>query len=268
MKGVTKEYISDRVSSKTLSRYFDKYLAKPPLPRKSKESKDIYIKIDAQYYGDLCIVVVKTEETLIYWKHFDKETLWNYVRVFKDLVDFGYRVRGITSDWHRSLTGSVEYFFKGAIPHQRCLVHTQRRCRTLLTNKPKLKAAKQLSEVVSHINKIGSKYEANIWLLWLARWEERWIDFVNKRSYGTKDNGSKTWWYTHKNLRATYRTLVGSEGHLFFYLDYEDLDKDTNGLEGEFSHLKQKIGAHRGLKKTRKLSMIYWYIFLKNREKN
>jgi hypothetical protein len=55
--------------------------------------------------------------------------------------------------------------------------------------------------------------------------------------------------------------------NLFMYLESEGLEKDTNGLESEFSHLKQKINAHRGLKRTRKWSAIYWYIHLVNQRR-
>lgn len=179
-----------------------------------------------------------------------------------------YTIKGITSDWHGSIVGAVKYVFQREIPHQRCLVHTQRRCQSLLTSKPKTEAGKRLLEIVKHLNKITSEYEATIWLKWLRVWEESYGEFASERSYGLKEDGSRTWWYTHKNLRSAFRTLKSSQKHLFLYLKYEDLDKDTNGLESEFSHLKQKISMHRGLKKTRKLAAIYWYIFFANQRRN
>lgn len=147
-------------------------------------------------------------------------------------------------------------------------MHTQRRCQSLLTRNPETIAGRQLKEIVKELNKITSKYDSRIWIKWLGRWETRYSLLVKQRTYSTKQDGSKTWWYTHKNLRSAYRTLMSSINNLFLYLEYEGLEKDTNGLESEFSHLKQKISMHRGLKMTRKLSVIYWYFYFVNQRRN
>lgn len=269
MNGTTKENLAKEVTGKTLGKYFDEYLNTPPMPEKKVEKTNIWIKIDAQYYGrSFCIVLVKVKNKFVYWRHFKRETFSNYLKVLSDLTRLGYKVQGITSDWHGSLVGTVKYLYGGKIPHQRCLVHTQRRCQGLLTQKPKLEAGKQLLEIVRALNQISNRYESNIWSKWLERWGQRWKRFANQRSFGRKEDGSRTWWYTHKNLRAAFRTLKSSQDNLFLYLEYNELDKDTNGLEGEFSHLKQKANSHRGLKMIRKISAIYWYIYLKNLERN
>lgn len=184
-----------------------------------------------------------------------------------EISALGYNIVGVISDWHGSLVSAVKYLYP-KIPHQRCLVHTQRRCQTLLTRKPKTEAEKELLEIVRYLNKITTRNEAEIWIRWFERWEDRHSLFVKQRSYGVKENGSRTWWYTHKGVRSAYRAIKTSLNHLFLYLEYEGLDKDTNGLESEFSHLKQKINMHRGLKKTRKLAAIYWYFHLLNERRN
>ena len=187
--------------------------------------------------------------------------------VITEIVNLGYEILGVTSDWHGSIVSAVKWIYP-EIPHQRCLVHTQRRCESLLTKNPKTIAGIELKEIVKLLNKISSEYEAQIWIKWLSRWEERYSDMIKERSYSKKSDGSKTWWYTHKNLRAAFRTLKSSLNNLFLYLDYDGLEKDTNGLESEFSHLKQKISMHRGLKKVRKISAIYWYFYFKNQRQN
>lgn len=267
LKGVGKEFLAVNTSSRTLSRYFDNYLDKPPRPKKLKVKRCVNIKIDAQYYGDCCVIVAKVGKEIVYWEYFIGETFQNYLIVLSKLKDLNYEVIGITSDWHGSIVSAARYILP-EIPHQRCLVHTQRRCQSLLTRKPKTKAGIELKEIVKQINKITTEYEANIWFKWLGRWEERYNELIKERSYGKKEDGSRTWWYTHKNLRGAFRTLKSSQNHLFLYLSYEGLDKDTNGLESEFSHLKQKIGMHRGLKKTRKLAAISWYFYLLNQRRN
>ena len=235
----------------------------PPKPKRALKRTTVYIKIDAQYYRNKCIILIKANGKLIFWNFAKRETLKSYVKSFKELKNLNYKVIGVTSDWHGSIISAVKQSFKG-IPHQRCLVHTQRRCQSLITRKPKTKQGKQLLEIVRLLNKVTNHYEKNIWIKWLNRWEERNIDFIKQKTHGFKEDGSKTWWYTHKNLRGAFRTLKSSQNNLFLYLEYEDMDKDTNGIESEFSHLKQKVNMHRGLRIKQKLAVIAWYISLVN----
>jgi hypothetical protein len=117
-----------------------------------------------------------------------------------------------------------------------------------------------LLELVSLLNQIKSLDERDIWLKWLERFEERYGELIRKRSYGE----NKHWWYTHKNLRRAFLTLKSTKEHLFLYLEYNNLSKDTNGIEAEFSHLKQKLGVHRGMTRERKANFVRWYFYLKS----
>lgn len=167
---------------------------------------------------------------------------------------------GITSDWHGSITSASKIRYSD-VPHQRCLVHTQRFCQTYLTQHPETKAGIQLLEIVKFLNQVKNKSEKLIWILWLKRFEDKFIDQINERSYA---EDKKHWWYTHKNLRRSFRALKLSINNLFLYLDYPGLCKDTNGLEAEFKHLKQKLLVHKGLTRKRKINFIKWYFYLKS----
>lgn len=209
----------------------------------------------------------KEGRNLIYWRFAKHETFDVYVQDITLLTSWGYTILGVTSDWHTSLVGAVKYLFKGSIPHQRCLVHTQRYCRNKLTKNPKTLAGKQLLELIYQLNTISSSYEKQIWILWFNRLYVRWEYVIKQRTYSDDPESKKSWWYTHKNLRNAYRTISTTLDHLFLYLDYEELDKDTNGLESEFSHLTEKIHAHRGLSRKHKISAISWYIHFKSKER-
>jgi hypothetical protein len=78
-------------------------------------------------------------------------------------------------------------------------------------------------------------------------------------------NRGKKWWYTHKNLRASFRTLIASLDNMFYYLDNENISKDTNGLEAEFTHLKTRLISHRGLTRENQINFTNWYWFFKSR---
>jgi len=178
----------------------------------------------------------------------------------------GYTIKGVTSDRHGGLVSALKSVFPN-IPHQHCLVHLQRLCQSLLTRNPQTEAGKQLLELIQLLNRIDSHYQKNIWLKWFERLEKRHADLIKERTYFKSKEGKTNWWYTHRNLRRVLRTIRKSTNNLFLYLDYPRLPKDTNGLEGEFSHLKTKLSIHRGLKRKRKVNFFKWYFHFKLTQK-
>jgi len=262
------EFNRDSISAKTLRRSFYRFLDNPSLPQPPGEPKDIYLKVDAKYFGRWgCLLLYKAGRDLIYWNFVRRETFGNYLYDLTQIRRLGYTIVGVTSDWHGSIVSAVEYLFRGAIPHQRCLVHTQRRCESLLTKNPKTRAGTHLLQLVRDINQVTNHYEAKLWTNRLFYWERDYGYLTKERTYGWKEDRRRTWWYTHKNLRSAFRTLNNTTNHLFLYLDYKYLEKDTNGLESEFSHLKQKLNMHRGLKRYRKVKAIYWFCHFKSLER-
>jgi transposase-like protein len=203
-------------------------------------------------------LVFKENKNIIFWAFVDRETYLNYLMAFSKLNAAGYIIKSVTSDKHGSIVGAVKTAFPD-IPHQYCLVHIQRRCETLLTQKPETQAGKDLLELVRFINKIKTLNDKQIFLNWLVRYEKRYQLTLKQRTY---DN--KSWWYTHKNLRLAFNTLKSSQNNMFFYLENNNIPKDTNGLEAEFTHLKTKLNMHRGLSKSRKENYVFWYWFLKS----
>lgn len=118
--------------------------------------------------------------------------------------------------------------------------------------------------IVRELNHLHDHYEVRIWKNWLMLWIKRYGELMRDRTYGVKETGSRTWWYTHKNLRRVFRTLMLSQTHLFLYLDHPGLDKDTNSLEAEFTYLKEKLHVHRGLKRDRQVVFMMWYLYFKS----
>lgn len=251
-----------------MRRHFHRFLNNPPAPKPLEELEEIYLKVDAKYFGRWgCLLLYKAGRNLIYWSFVKRENFANYIYDLTQIKGLGYIASGVTSDWHGSLVSAVDYVFKGNIPHQRCLVHTQRLCESLLTKNPQTEAGVHLLEIVKDINQIRNHYEANLWVNRFSFWEKDYGHLTKQRSCGVREDGRRTWWYTHKNLRRAFRTLKATLNHLFLYLDHEGLEKDTNGLESEFSHLKQKISMHRGLTRERKIKAIYWFCHFKSQER-
>lgn len=252
------------VSTKTLQRAFGTYLSNPPQPQKQKVKQLIWLKVDATYFSKWgCLIVYKAEDTILYWEYATREYDLAYEQGLRLFTQMGYIILGVTSDWHGSIVRAVQRIYPH-IPHQRCLIHTQRLCESLLTQNPKTEAGRSLRFLILELNHIKTKYEKNIWINWFTLWRKRYQHTIKERTYLKTDDGKNTWWYTHKNLRKVYRSLENSQDHLFLYLDHENLDKDTNGLEGEFKHLKAKIGAHSGMRKSERMAYISWYLYFKS----
>ncbi|MBI4999311.1 transposase [Candidatus Gottesmanbacteria bacterium] len=221
----------------------------------------IYVKVDGKYFGRWgCVIVFKERGNIIFWDFVLRENYFNYCLDFAKIKELGYKILGTTSDWHGGLISALKSLFPD-IPHQRCLVHTQRFCQSLLTQHPETEAGIRLLEIVKFLNQIKNQNEKEIWIKWLLRFERRYLKVINERTYA---EDKRHWWHTHKNLRRAFRTLRSSIDNLFLYLDFPDLSKDTNGLEAEFKHLEQKLSVHKGLTRKRKINFIKWYFFLKS----
>lgn len=209
-------------------------------------------------------MVYKAGKRIIFWDFVLRENYCFYFHNLNQIIELGYVIKGVTSDRNGGLVSALESVLPADIPHQHCLVHLQRFCQSLLTKNPKTEAGKQLLALVRLLNKIHSHYEKNIWLKWFERLLKRYQELVRERSYFRNEEGKLTWWYTHRNLRRSFRTIERSKNNLFLYLDYPQLPKDNNGLEGEFSHLKTKLRIHRGLKRKRKINFVKWYLYFKS----
>jgi Transposase, Mutator family len=258
--------LSSGISSpKTAERFVHQYLDYPPRPTPSTEPREIYLKIDSTYFGRWgCCLVYKTGKEIIFWDFDLRENYLRYLQNLIKLTEFGYVIKGVTSDKHRGLLEAVKGLFPN-IPHQHCIVHLRRHTETLLTKHPETEAGRDLLVIVSLLTEIRDTYHRDIWIKWLERFGIRYQSFINQRSYA--NDGTRHWWYTHKNLRKAYRSLVHSLDHMFLYLDHPGLESNTNGLETEFSHLKEKLGRHRGLKRHRKISFVRWYWYFKTNKK-
>ena len=180
-------------------------------------------------------------------------------------MELGYVVRSVTSDKNSSLVAAVKSFYPNS-PHQYCTVHIQRRCQTLLTKNPETYAGTDLLELTRFINKIKTLNDKTIFLKWLDRYESKYEIFLKQCTYSSDPTSSKKWWYTHKNVRAAFRHIKTSTNNMFFFLENNKIPKDTNGLEAEFTHLKQKLNSHRGLTRNRQENFVNWYLFFKSKK--
>lgn len=70
--------------------------------------------------------------------------------------------------------------------------------------------------------------------------------------------------YTHRKLRAAYRSLMTNLQCLYTYQKYPDLriPNTTNSLDGSWNALKSHVNVHRGLRLDRRFKVIRAYLGL------
>lgn len=206
--------------------------------------------IDTTYFGEEFGVMVfrcaKRKKNLL-WKVVPYETNAEYLAGVRELESKGWHLSGIVCDGRRGLP----QLFSG-IPVQICQFHQLQIITRYITRRPKLPASIELRGIALLLTKTD---EASF-SYWLQLWHEKWKIFLAEKSF---DAQRKQFRFTHRRLRSAYRSLKTNMPYLFTYERRIELNmpNTTNTLEGSFSHLKEKIRLHRGLKKSRKLKLIH-----------
>ena len=85
----------------------------------------------------------------------------------------------------------------------------------MITRNPETQAGKDLLKIVKHINQIKTQTEKDVFLNWLDLYESRYCDFINERTYSKDPEDERKWWYTHKNLRSSFKLLKYSSVNMF-----------------------------------------------------
>ena len=271
---LTLGYISNKyhISVPTLSKRFQHYLQSPPDPKDYlqtilKQDKHLlsgYLQVDGSYFGDRVLMIYwDSIGGLIFWSWSGEETAQRLKSDVDILLHYHYPLYGLVSDGKRAVLSLSQRL---SIPYQRCQVHVQRMVMSLVTQRPKTQAGRELRELASFLHTVKLEREAVVWLLWYRRLWQRHYHFFTQKSGGYNLKLQRyQWWYTHKHLRRAYYHIRYALPYLFTFLQPEisDMPKTNNALEGFFSQLNNKVSIHRGLSQTNKESLISWYLYLR-----
>ena len=197
-------------------------------------------------------------ECVQWWRYTTAERADEILEDIKTLKLHGVTCASITSDGGTGIKAAVVSEYQ-AIPHQRCLVHVRRLALAWLTRKPKTMAGIQLRRVVLELSRVQTIKQRGQWIESFVCWDNEWKEFLKERSWSPD---GKHWWYTHRYLRKVRSLINHAIPELFWYLEDEDIPRDTNGLEGRFSSLKQHYRQHRGLSKKRRKAYLAWYLMV------
>jgi len=210
------------------------------------------IAADMTFWGRGYGVIVFRSPTLkknLWWKEAQFETPWVYKEGFDALLGTGWTIAGVVIDGKR---GVARIFEARGIPVQYCQFHQIKTVTKYLTRKPQTEAAQELRALSLTL----SKTDDVTFRAALSVWHEKHHIFLNEKSPAPKKK--RGWEYTHRRVRAAYRSLLTNCSRLFTYQRYPELNlpNTTNCLDGMFSQIKNRLAVHRGLRRDRRYKVI------------
>lgn len=196
-------------------------------------------------YGIAVIRAPHLKKNLI-WKMSKTENVRIYQELRFELEKKGFEIKAATID---GKPGLFDVFWDVHI--QMCHFHQIQIINRYLTTRPKLPASQELRRIALHIPRSDEDEMKKL----LDAWYETWKEFLKEKTFNPE---TRRWFYTHKRVRSAYRSLNNNLRILYTYQRYPELHipNTTNSLDGSFSHLKDMLRIHRGLKKDRKLKLI------------
>ena len=209
------------------------------------------IAVDTTFWGRHYGVTVFRSPPLkrnLWWQEVVLETPETYAQGRAELEQRGWSIVGAVIDGRR---GVVKVF--GDIPVQICQFHQIKTVTKYLTRKPKTQAGWELRRLALELARsVEETFSAR-----LVAWHKNWKDFLNQRTPCSCCKPNR-WPYTHRKLRAAYRSLSTNLPYLFTYQKYPALNipNTTNCLDGMFSQIKNRLAVHRGLRRDRRYKLI------------
>jgi len=179
------------------------------------------------------------------------ETTLEHLEPLKRLL-----VNGFTTDGKKGLVMAHQLLFPDA-GHQRCLVHIRMKVQTLLTCHPRVPGGRDLLQLSAQLTQIKSTGSAQDWWERFCDWQERYRPVLTQRTHQ-----GKSWWYTHRNLRYSWKHILNAADSLFVFLAYPNSVSHTNHLEGLFGQRKPALSRHRGLSRRRVANALLWTFYL------
>jgi len=208
----------------------------------------VMIVMDCTYFKRTCAYFVVRDwytKRNIYFKRIPYETISCYTDFVWFLKEKGYIIDGIVVDGRRGIFQALSAYF----PIQMCQFHQRQIVKRYLTQNPLTQAGQELQKVVEELTQVDREW----FEILLYVWHFKYGSFIKEKTIHPT-NGH--WHYTHKRLRSAYRSLKNNIPYLFTYKTVKNMPNTTNSLDGYFSHLKNAVSVHRGLKLHRKTKVI------------
>ena len=210
------------------------------------------IACDMTFWGRSYGVIVFRSTLLkknLWWKESFQETPWIYAEGLAKLRADGWIISGVVIDGKRGIAQVFEHY---GIPVQYCQFHQIKTVTKYLTRHPQTVAGQELRALTLTLSYTTEER----FRIDLDLWHERHRLFLQERS--PAPHKKRGWEYTHRRVRAAYRSLKTNCFRLFTYQRYPELKlpNTTNTLDGMFSQIKNRLAVHRGLRRDRRYKII------------
>lgn len=198
-----------------------------------------YVHMDATYWGRSWGVLLALDEHSgfpLYLAFIENETASDYEAAIRSIEERGYTISGIIIDGKKGLFALFSDY-----RIQMCQFHMKQIIRRYLTQNPRLKAARELKDLLDTLTiSSGRDFKANY-----GQWKEKWKDTLAKRSLLKCGKRS----YTHKRLRSAMHSLDFYMPYLFTFQQEgcEGRPNTNNKIEGTFTNLKKRLNVHSGM---------------------
>jgi hypothetical protein len=204
---------------------------------------------DTTFFGrtwGVCVFRAPNLKRNLWWTDVEKEVMATYHYGRKILEDRRWVFQAVVVDGRRGMIRVFE-----GIPIQVCQFHQMRTVTKYLTRKPETEAGQALRAIMLELTR-STEME---FMKLLSDWKKTYPTILTDKTYVL---GTKHWYYTHKKTRSAYLSMERNLPHLFTYLRYPELHipNTTNSLDGSFTHLKDKVNIHHGLRQDRRYKMI------------
>ncbi len=234
---------------KKSSKWIHKQINSVEIKTKTIEPQPVAVILDTTFFGREYGITVFRSQRLkknLWWEETRREAPQVYAEGKNALKQRGFKIQAAVIDGKRGILG---VFYD--VPVQMCQFHQSQIITRYLTRRPRMEAGKELRSVALALTKSGEKDFAEK----LNAWHKKWKNFLKEK---TTDPETGKWFFTHRRLRSAHRSLKTNLPYLFTYQKYPELNipNTTNSLDGSFSHLKDLLRIHRGLKKERRRKLI------------
>jgi hypothetical protein len=235
---------------KTIRKAFDEYY--PVTGEIIPEDEPVNIVMDATFFkrGD-GYMVARANSRNLHWFPIETEKVEHYEQCLNTLEAAEFTFKSFTIDGRRGVRKLLQKRYPH-VPIQHCQYHQLQTIIQKLTQRPKLQASKDLRAIALTISRTTRKKFTSD----LNTWYMQWGEFIKERTESS--DLKRKWRWKHEKLRSAYFSLRRNLPWLFTHLDYPNLHipNTTNSCDGSFSHWKNKVILHRGMKQHRKKKMI------------
>lgn len=227
------------------------------IKEKKHKPRKVHLLVDAIWFGSkkdrlsFCIIVFRSQKDKenLYYSVEKSETKLAYLKGRIYLESLGYEILSVTGD---GFSGIKQAFFD--IPYQMCHVHMERIVRRQTTRNPQTEAGQVLLALVKTLHTTNKREFFERLRVFTVKYQ----DFLNEKTVNPETGKS---FFTHKRVRSAWKSLLYFADDLFSYEKDLNIPKNTNALEGHFSHVRDIVSIHRGLSRRLKIKILF-IIFL------